>query len=447
MEFVGRKVKKEVLGFGICTGVVKYYNSETCLLEISYDNGDSEQLDFSQLASILDQLQPNSATADDMIGRKPKRRWEDEALVDSGNDSGDFRSDCVILGSQTNLFCVFDGNVNLNEGSNVKNALDLNVSLDNGEQLELIDDLKRDGVIDLNVNVNVSEEDCLEEKAVGCDVDVLGNQTSFDLNAGVEFKYTNASEKGGEGCNVSVENMEVDVARNDLAGDSTEIISGLGTLIANSVNGVDSSNKSLMCPSNVIAADEVICEGNVGSTSRGNGRKRRKVVDSANKTVLRRSARTARASVSARGNISRTVGLHEVKDELVSPSVSAVSEENIPVLRCKEFEGQYILPPKPQLPPSSGNLNVEGIPVFDVFSVYSFLRSFSTLLFLSPFELEDFVASLRCDTPTLLFDSIHLSLLQTLRKHLESLSDEGSESASVCLRYYTLYSLIVCFWE
>ncbi|KAL0435351.1 UNVERIFIED_CONTAM: DDT domain-containing protein PTM [Sesamum radiatum] len=93
-----------------------------------------------------------------------------------------------------------------------------------------------------------------------------------------------------------------------------------------------------------------------------------------------------------------------------------------------------MLPPKVELPPSSCNLDLSGVSVFDFVSVYAFLRSFSTLLFLSPFELDDFVASVKCNDSTLLFDSIHVSLLRTLRKHLESLSDEGSVSASDSLR-------------
>lgn len=62
------------------------------------------------------------------------------------------------------------------------------------------------------------------------------------------------------------------------------------------------------------------------------------------------------------------------------------------------------------------------------------LRSFSTILFSSPFELEDFVAALRCKAPNLLIDFVHVCLLRILRKHLEFLSDESSQSASLCLR-------------
>lgn len=97
--------------------------------------------------------------------------------------------------------------------------------------------------------------------------------------------------------------------------------------------------------------------------------------------------------------------------------------------------GCSVLPPKLKLPPSSSEiLDADGLPILDVFSVYTCLRSFSTLLFLSPFSLEDFVAALKCDKANMLFNSIHVSLLQTLRKHLELLSDENVLSASNCLR-------------
>ncbi|MCI20019.1 DNA-binding protein, partial [Trifolium medium] len=51
-----------------------------------------------------------------------------------------------------------------------------------------------------------------------------------------------------------------------------------------------------------------------------------------------------------------------------------------------------------------------------------------------PFELEDLVAALKSEIPSVLFDSIHVSILQTLKKHLEFLSSEGCQSASICLR-------------
>ncbi|CAA6669013.1 unnamed protein product [Spirodela intermedia] len=86
------------------------------------------------------------------------------------------------------------------------------------------------------------------------------------------------------------------------------------------------------------------------------------------------------------------------------------------------------------MPPSSKDLEIDGLPVLDVFSVYSCLRSFSTLIFLSPFSLKAFVAALKCNIANSLIDAVHYSILQALKRHLEALSEEGSKFASNCLR-------------
>ncbi|KAJ1378782.1 DDT domain [Sesbania bispinosa] len=93
-----------------------------------------------------------------------------------------------------------------------------------------------------------------------------------------------------------------------------------------------------------------------------------------------------------------------------------------------------LLPPPLQLPPSSGTIGVPDKCVSHLFAVYGFLRSFSTRLFLLPFSLDEFVGSLNCQVANTLFDAIHVSLLKMLRRHLETLSSEGSELASQCLR-------------
>ncbi|KAG5566604.1 hypothetical protein RHGRI_002233 [Rhododendron griersonianum] len=90
--------------------------------------------------------------------------------------------------------------------------------------------------------------------------------------------------------------------------------------------------------------------------------------------------------------------------------------------------------PPPELPPSSGSIGVPEEYVSHLFSVYGFLRSFSIRLFLSPFELDDFVGSLNGHVPNTLLDAIHLALMRALRHHLQMLFSDGSDSASKCLR-------------
>jgi DDT domain len=89
----------------------------------------------------------------------------------------------------------------------------------------------------------------------------------------------------------------------------------------------------------------------------------------------------------------------------------------------------------PELPASSGDIAVPEELISHLFSVYTFLRSFSVHLFLSPFTLADFVGSLNCNVKNSLLDVVHLSLMKVLRRHLESLSSDGSQFASRCLRY------------
>ncbi|XP_076917554.1 DDT domain-containing protein PTM-like [Bidens hawaiensis] len=97
-----------------------------------------------------------------------------------------------------------------------------------------------------------------------------------------------------------------------------------------------------------------------------------------------------------------------------------------------EVERPWVSPP--QLPLSSGNLGVPEEDVPNLLSVYSFLRSFSVCLFLSPFGLDEFVGALNCSFHNTLLDAIHVALIRALKSHVEILSSEGSELASKCLR-------------
>lgn len=90
--------------------------------------------------------------------------------------------------------------------------------------------------------------------------------------------------------------------------------------------------------------------------------------------------------------------------------------------------------PPPQLPPSSANFGLPEEHVSYLLSVYSFLRSFSVCLFLSPFGLDEFVGALNSSVHNTLLDAIHVALIRALKSHVEILSSEGSELASKCLR-------------
>jgi hypothetical protein len=93
---------------------------------------------------------------------------------------------------------------------------------------------------------------------------------------------------------------------------------------------------------------------------------------------------------------------------------------------------QLELPPELMLPHSSGTIGVPDSCVHNLFSVYSFLRSFSARLFVSPFTLDEFVGALNCGVPNTLIDAVHNALMRALRRHLEKISSEDSKIASRC---------------
>ncbi|XP_058107146.1 DDT domain-containing protein PTM [Magnolia sinica] len=172
-------------------------------------------------------------------------------------------------------------------------------------------------------------------------------------------------------------------------------------------------------------------ESNIQSLDmEGHGRRKKRRLSEQLKSTpemaLRRSARRATATLSSSPD--PILGVEELP---AGNTVSAGICVGLDQIKTEELNNP---PSKLELPPSSKNLTIDELPILDFFSVYACLRSFSTVLFLSPFSLEAFVAALKCNFANSLIDSIHMSILQTLKLHLDFLSNEGSESASDCLR-------------
>ncbi|GAA0151054.1 hypothetical protein LIER_09856 [Lithospermum erythrorhizon] len=126
-------------------------------------------------------------------------------------------------------------------------------------------------------------------------------------------------------------------------------------------------------------------------------------------------------------------------------SSSELSEDEQELEPMSEIVEVPLVPP-PELPSSSGNIGIPEEYVSHLLSVYSFLRSFSIQLYLSPFGLDDFVGSLNCTLPNTLLESVHVALLRTLRDHLENCSTDGSELASKCLRFLDWTLLDTLTW-
>ncbi|KAL3529989.1 hypothetical protein ACH5RR_009311 [Cinchona calisaya] len=458
MEYVERKVKKEFQGYGIFTGTVRSYDSRSGYFRIEYEDGDSEELELSEMASLLhdDHYDGEQASKRRRLGKS-----------DSGNCSNSNGG----LGGELDLNAAGDGGLDLNVNFNLNEGLDLNFvgnggldlnkgfNDDNDENNNFIVEEKvgksRGEIIDLNLDVTENEN-----LNLNLNLNVTDNLTEpkghfFDLNLGLEEESKGflGGDCEGESKESNSKGAQMDAPKEEEEGVCVnEALEGIqygdveenGSIgrLENELTESDLVEIEVKTPlDNYGSSTGFVLNSDIVSGKKRRGRKRKVPLvtdtNSATETVLRRSTRRARKAPRLdQDNVSNTVVvLDAVNDLSSSPAVSAVTEEKVAELVSREgSEEGIVLPPKLELPPSSTHLNLEGMPILDVFFVYSFLRSFSALLFLSPFELDDFVVCITCNAPSILFDSIHVSLLLTLRKHLGSLSEESSQSASNCLR-------------
>ncbi|KAE9616405.1 putative transcription factor & chromatin remodeling DDT family [Lupinus albus] len=391
-------------------------------------------------------------------------------LVGNVNSNG---GQVIIGNSIRSEDCLDHNTVSANE-----NGLDLNAGINLNEDLYLNEGCTEDGSLkrrdSIDLNLGVDDEDDggnLDVIYLGCSGGLtLTEDRNIDLNMEVCEEVTEAQGNVVNGNKHSqVDALFDKIEQTDINKKSIE-----GDSFCGNLNGVSNANKLEVIHASIEHAAKDVAtrfivesEGDAGKGDistidslrvtnafsvkdcnyvevqqtdnspcdylGSSRRKRRKLSDNLKTTphtLLRRSSRRT----SARNQVSGTISLQEMDAPMSSTVPSSLTEEK-PVTTGDEKYEQCNLPPaKLQLPPSSQNLNLDDLPVLEIFSIYTFLRSFSTLLFLSPFELEDLVAALKSETPTILFDNIHASLLQTLRKHLEYLSDEGCQSAADCLR-------------
>ncbi|XP_062187653.1 DDT domain-containing protein PTM-like [Phragmites australis] len=174
---------------------------------------------------------------------------------------------------------------------------------------------------------------------------------------------------------------------------------------------------------------------------------------------LRRSARQAKAAARV-AEMEAVVAVAAAAEAAEAEAAAAVTPQQSGRKRprangsgryrsvSKDLEEAAVerLPPKPELPPSSQGLDLGGLPVLDIFQVYSCLRSFSRQLFLSPFPLETFVSALRCTHVNPLIDWVHFALLRALKSHLEDFANEGDPSAIHCIRNLNWELLDLATW-
>ncbi|KAL0709420.1 hypothetical protein Bca4012_016398 [Brassica carinata] len=398
MELVGRVVRKEIEGVGFCSGTVRSRDDSSGFFEIVYENGVTEISGSAEVVAAL-------ATGE---GESRPR----------GNVDLNCGPVETLGGVDLNRFDVATGlDLNLNEGLGLVNV-DIDYEEDCGDE--------RRGFIDLNVDARCDLENGDKREEGG-----------FDLNLEVNVEKNSEDDKLVQETNMQSDNgfeddifetggyKEVHVAEVS----SVQLLEEIGKQNGVSLQDISTPDSEHDLPEHdTKTVDKSLSEREMSDEYTSGRRKRRKGSEKPKITSQPRLRRSARR-MSARSTVTACLA-----DEVSpSPSVSSLTDEKTWIVDEKP-EDISVLPEKPQLPPSSRILNLDGLPVLKVFTAYSCLRSFSTLLFLSPFELKDFVEALRCMSPSILLDSIHVSVLQLLRKRLKQLVGEGDRSASACLR-------------
>ncbi|XP_068660494.1 DDT domain-containing protein PTM-like [Aristolochia californica] len=495
MELVGRAVKKAFEGYGIFSGFVRSYDPESGFYKIVYEDGDAEEMEHEELALLLGGRIENcnqDVVREKKRGRKPKKRrrigetLEDfefsDTFVDSHIEYCDFGETWVNKGD---FDLTLDGNVSIGvvDGTLMDElsvrSCDVNLKNESRAVVEeiILKDPSSDLSLDGNGSVRVIEQpenNChgfqvnlgktssvavmVESQTEGVSISrQLGKKDVIGILEEKQFEDTtfgnNFREHSGDGFSEFIEESYSKVCDTDTSEkkntplvviEKAELSSDFGELMQENVlcmqgEAVDEENQEESSSLEIDLKEVASPFGHMETPKTENGsvtlyteaqewNKRIRLseqLDPIPQTPLRRSTRRVTAKT--------TDSLNNTLATDGSPTVIPKSDEKFFSLDQGVSE-ERTLSLNLALPSSSNDLNIDELPVLDLFSVYSCLRSFSTLLFLSPFSLNAFIAALRCSIPNSLMDSIHLSILQVLKLHLEFLSGEGFQSASVCLR-------------
>uniref|UniRef100_A0A7N0TI06 Uncharacterized protein n=2 Tax=Kalanchoe fedtschenkoi TaxID=63787 RepID=A0A7N0TI06_KALFE len=436
-------------GRALSSGTVTSYDSTSDSYLITDHDGASQQFTSSELAALLERRQA-------LIQSKPRRRGR-TADGNQPRHGGDLQSGNVVGEGSGRGACESGCVDNRVSVASVRSVDGLNRECDSVCEVpvEYGSVEQRKFGFDLNLAANDTSDDQLDESGgrfdlnLGCDqlmdvsIDVdqdhyLTGGCGLD-GAGQGAKFKKAKIGSPNADSVVAREGEEDFFSRDINIKSTMAVSNASNISSPADHLKEAPSPDVTLPNNQHVDDAVAYQ----NVTRGRRRRRQTsdTLTSISEPVLRRSARKSGATfLSSRVapvymySIDQNSGKRSFLDIVdMSPSnvTRNLTEEGSP---CEELEGVNPPPTKLQLPESSQDLNLDGTSMLDLISIYSFIRSFSTILFLSPFEMEDFCAALKCKAPTSLLDQTHVTLLQSLRKHLQFLSSEGSQSASDCLR-------------
>ncbi|KAI3905562.1 hypothetical protein MKX01_036471 [Papaver californicum] len=447
MELVGKAVKKEFLGFGIFTGIVRSFDPITRLFDIVYEDGDSEEMEFEEVSPIVVEEEGlKESCGSEMIQTRKRVRGEqerdliEEVQVNDERNHGEFSKSLNkkvrLVGENSMVTVSFDGNLtdcvpciidglseNLNNNVKLKANGCVDLGLNENDVMESADEFaKRDN--DLNYDLGFLEEIQTEEFKVDEDfmkIKSIGFSKVIQEKGNIDFGQNMKRD-------AEVDSEEdIDLGGNSKRNDSVDYEISRATVnsIVKFYPKTDEERRGLD------SADKEEPRSKKRKKSSGN-------MKATKEMVLRRSSR-------------RTNSTNSLQNVLTVEESSAVDisldTDKISIgLHTEGFREQNLVPSKMELPLSSKNLNLDEIHILDFFSVYSCLRSFSAILFLSPFTLEAFSVAVNNKFPNSLIDSIHMSILRTLKLQMEFLSSEGSQSASNCLRSLNWELLDLVTW-
>ncbi|XP_024012206.1 DDT domain-containing protein PTM isoform X2 [Eutrema salsugineum] len=439
MELVGKVVRKEIDGVGFCSGTVRSYDSsgffeivyENGLTEIS------EFAEVAALVMGEGKPQETPVQVKPRVGKRTRKRprvermdeikrdssgrgkekWQNEVNVLGNLDLNDGVpedsgvSDCVGMGLRGN---VVDLNCGPEEtlGRTWESGMDLNRAVPEprtGFDLTTgLDWNLNEGLGLINVNVDY-EQNCKDKRRgyidlnmdASCDLDNAGvcasnaqkREGGFDLNLEVNvenskddvliqmngsdiIQETNMQDQNGVKDNLETgEYKEVHVAEVSSVQLLEEIrkqnVVSLQDLTTPNSNGVERDHD--LPEHDAKAVDEFLSDREISDEYTSGRRKRRKGSENPKFTSQPRLRRSARRML-ARSPASSTITACLADELSPSPSVSSLTDEKTTIINGKA-ENISLLPPKPQLPPSSHVLNLDGLPILDVFTAYSCLRS------------------------------------------------------------------------
>ncbi|BBN07392.1 protein MpPTM1 [Marchantia polymorpha subsp. ruderalis] len=454
-KYIGRTVKKYFKGYGEFSGEVISFNKARNFFKVKYADGDREELDLSELKAILVDVETKAVKENPKLkgaanggGRKRKRdqpvKYRKGVVENGPTDRCKEVSQNAEVVSKEEVLGKPPSQDSQPGNSMVPNGVGAESPKIPGEGTQVDSDRPQvQTAISINGVVHVDEPaDNLSEgrgkkRTVECAAPVV--ETTRPTRIKKRARDAWSSTPAGRQRNTS------DQSGQHQAGSSVVEAKQPNGVIQNLVGA--SSSLPPAIPQSAVSVHQVSgadCDQSIGQTSHGKSSATCSEICGPNSVPLVPNPPTEKQvetvakdvySLRAIRAISRSLPVQRQLATAAAAEESEATESDINhvVLPKEEIEPE-ILPLKDPLPASSSTLGPIEDCVGDLFQVYSFLRSFSHALFLSPFGLEEFVVALTSTSVSPMLDCIHVSLLQGLRRHLEKLSKNSNNSATFCLR-------------